>query len=105
MTTEDKIKLVQQCIDTAKEIHSMEQKWKDFTGSFPSCVPIYELLWSIHLKLSINVANFIGDSEGWMDWHIWENECGKRAFEASVAGRKPKKIKTARDLVRLIESE
>ena len=105
MTTEEKIKLVQECIDTADEIHSMEQKWKDFTGSFPESVPVYELLYNIHDRLLNHAAKSIGDSESWIEWHIWENECGKRAFEASVAGGKLRKIKTARDLVRLIESE
>jgi hypothetical protein len=43
------------------------------------------------------------DAGGWMCWFLYENECGKRGFEAMpCAGKKRRKVRTTRQLARLI---
>jgi hypothetical protein len=43
------------------------------------------------------------DSGGWICWFLYENQCGKRGFEATpCAGKKRRKVRTTRQLARLI---
>jgi hypothetical protein len=43
------------------------------------------------------------DSGGWICWFLYENQCGKKAFTAPpCAGKKPRHIRTPRQLARLI---
>jgi hypothetical protein len=43
------------------------------------------------------------DSGGWIGWFLYENQCGKRGFEATpCAGKKSRKVRTPRQLARLI---
>lgn len=41
------------------------------------------------------------DASDWISWFIYENDCGKRAFEAGYDG-KTRPIRTARQLAKLI---
>jgi hypothetical protein len=41
------------------------------------------------------------DTDGWLEWHLWENECGKNAMEAGYDGEM-KSITNSRDLAELI---
>jgi len=40
------------------------------------------------------------DYDGWITWHIFENECGKKELEAGYKNERP--IKTSADLADLI---
>jgi hypothetical protein len=43
------------------------------------------------------------DAGGWICWFLYENQCGKRGFEATpCAGKKRRKVRTTRQLARLI---
>ncbi len=43
------------------------------------------------------------DSGGWIGWYVYDNRCGKKAFTASpCAGKKPRHVRTPRQLARLI---
>jgi hypothetical protein len=48
------------------------------------------------------VANIAGDNGRWIDWYIYENDFGRKKYEAGYDG-KMKPIKNTRDLLRLIE--
>lgn len=49
-------------------------------------------------------ASIGGSSKEWMDWFLWENDAGKRGFEASPGHGVPlRKIKTLQDLLWLLE--
>jgi hypothetical protein len=43
------------------------------------------------------------DAGGWICWFLYDNECGNKAFTASpCAGKKPRHIRTTRQLARLV---
>ena len=43
------------------------------------------------------------DAGDWICWFLYDNECGRKAFTASpCAGKKPRHIRTPRQLARLI---
>lgn len=48
------------------------------------------------------VSAAVGDDGDWISWFIHENDCGQRAMQAGYDG-KLKKVKTVKDLVKLIE--
>jgi len=52
------------------------------------------------------LAKLLGDKDEWLNWYIWENKAGKAGFEAKAASwKRAKKIKTAEDLLNLIEAK
>ena len=56
--------------------------------------PVLEAIWGTFNELSDMVAEKLGDHDGWIDWFIWENDCGAKSFSAS--GRA---IRTVNDLL------
>ena len=46
----------------------------------------------------------IGDTATWLDWFVHENDCGRKGHEAGYDNR-VKPIRTAEDLIDLIEAE
>lgn len=67
-------------------------------GAMNSDGPLYDAIWSGFSRLLKHI-----DHEGWISWHIWDNDCGKNSFIAKCSGmRQAVKIKTARDLAKLI---
>lgn len=58
--------------------------------------PLHEAIWrSFEGMLSH------ADVAGWISWHLWDNDCGKKRGKAS-AGRALRVIHTSRQLARLI---
>lgn len=76
-----------------------------FEGSNDS--PVLEAIWGTFQDLSNIVAEKLGDRDGWIDWFIWEADCGAKFGVARVNGVK-KHIKTVTDLlwaIRGVESK
>jgi len=48
------------------------------------------------------VAKLAGDTGRWIDWYIYENDFGRKKYEAGYDGNL-KPIKSTRDLLNLIE--
>lgn len=69
-------------------------------GCLDSNGPLFDAIWKAHGTL---IGAIEGD--GWIDWHLYENDCGKLGKEAGFDG-KLTPIRTARHLAKLIvESE
>lgn len=51
-----------------------------------------------------HTAELIGDTQGWLGWYIHYNMCGENGYEAVIDGKKTKPIRTAVDLLRVIEA-
>ena len=57
-------------------------------------------------KYTKATATLIGDTGGWLNWYLYENDMGDRAMEAKAASwKRKKKIKNIGDLCRLIEAD
>ena len=50
-------------------------------------------------------ASAIGDRYKWVDWYVIANDCGRNGREAGYTAYQLKPIRTAEDLLDLIESE
>lgn len=61
--------------------------------------PLHESIWRSFDKMLEAI-----DCAGWISWFIYDNECGKKHLMAGLS-RKPRKIKTVRDLACLLEKE
>ena len=60
--------------------------------------PLHEAIWR-----SFDTMLGHADVGGWIAWYLWDNDCGKKRFEARANGhRPPRKISTSRHLARLI---
>jgi hypothetical protein len=57
---------------------------------------LYSVTWRIFETMLDRV-----DSNGWIAWYIYDNQCGERAMKAGSTG-KTKPIKTPLDLAKLI---
>jgi len=55
-------------------------------------------------KLYTNfLSEKLGDEDGWLEWYIYDNDCGRRGFAAKASNwKKYKKIKNLKDLENLI---
>ena len=71
-------------------------------GALTPETPLYDEIWNMFEFMVGQI-----DRDDWINWYIFENDCGKKQLAASASSAKqPRKIKTARDIARLIvESE
>jgi hypothetical protein len=58
---------------------------------------LHEAIWG-----AFEDAVTIIDPDGWLDWWLWDNGRGGRGMLASVNGKKPRAIRTAAQMARLI---
>lgn len=56
---------------------------------------------SFYDAIKLAIEGFSEDSEHWIEWFIWENDCGSRGMDAGYDGDL-KPIKTIAQLVELI---
>lgn len=78
-----------------------------FRGDYDA--PVYRAIWQVFDKYADAVSELVGDidypqSGTWLSWYIHENDCGRKALAASVSPGRLRRIKNARDLVRLIRA-
>ena len=71
-------------------------------GSMNQDGPLFDAIWRSFQGMLESI-----DEDGWINWFIYENECGKKAMIARARSeKKMTPIKTTRHLARLIvESE
>jgi hypothetical protein len=73
--------------------------------------PLWEEAWKTYDTYLAAISREIGDPHipghgTWLHWFIYDNQCGRRAFEAKAASWKERRpIRTPRDLARLIEAD
>lgn len=67
-------------------------------GAMDSNGPLFDAIWLCFDGMLKRI-----DVDGWISWFIFDNDCGKKAMQATASGkRKIKPIKTPRHLARLI---
>jgi hypothetical protein len=71
-------------------------------GAMDANGPLYEAIWRSFQGMLERI-----DEDGWINWFIYDNDCGKKQREAKGCGKRGMTpIKTSRHLARLIvESE
>lgn len=105
MTTEHKIQLITNFIAQKKRADEQMEALQKLTGAVytsPLFDAVYRCIEAALDGLSIAVE---GQRDGWVNWFIYENDCGQKALAAGVKGRVPlRPTKTVRRLVKLIEA-
>ena len=46
--------------------------------------PLFDAMFKMEQLAMESVAKLIGDGGQWLEWFIWENDCGKRGMQCSV---------------------
>jgi hypothetical protein len=99
----NKKEAVEKFIKIYKQKELLIDKLQELFG-FTDRVMLYDTLFAME-DLSIELVEEIVDDKGkWIEWFVYENDCGEKEHEA---GRRDnlKKIKTVDDLLELIENE
>lgn len=95
-------------IQEAVRLHNeLEAAFKPIETAFKTFdYPAWNVSWTIFSKYIELTEQKIGDDFSWLNWFIYDNDCGKKAFEAKASSWKVRrKIRTAKDLARLIEAD
>ena len=64
--------------------------------------PLPNAVWSMWDSYTAAVSERIGDDFEWLQWFWLENDMGRRGFEVKSIGGRSMKVKTLRDLARVI---
>jgi hypothetical protein len=97
----NKKEAVEKFIKIHKQKELLIDKLQELFG-FTDSVMLYDTLFAME-DFSIElVEEIVDDKEKWIEWFVYENDCGEKELEA---GRQDnlKKIKTVDDLLELIE--
>ena len=85
-----------------KKVEAAYQKLRDAFGATPESA-VVKALYDTHHEYTKLVAEKVGDTQGWLDWFLWENGAGEKGLEAKAQGwKKARKIKTVKDLEAII---
>jgi hypothetical protein len=96
-----KIRLIQTAISEYKAMNDAGDKMNQLFGILSDCKAMLPFWVQFDSYLKV-LSELVGDKDKWIEWYIFENDCGKKAFEAGY-DKKLKPIKTASQLVQLIE--
>ena len=92
---------IQKYIDQHKKIEELIDSSSELFG-FSDGSKFYDYIFEIDNYMMQEVMQKIGDDSNWLDWFIFENDCGEKAMEAGY-DKNLKPIKTIDDLIELIE--
>lgn len=102
LTTQDKIRLVNDWVSTYNAITLQYQELSKIVGCMIEA-PLFHALYIGFDRYTDALAMLIGDEGEWLAWYCFENEMGKKGMAAGKSGHM-KPIKTTKDLVKLIEA-
>ncbi len=102
----------------AERIALLEEWLKEFQRVEAACAAIEALFGKDHEgriqahlhglfeSYSRLVAVQVGDDQKWLDWFIWDNDCGRSGKEATaLSWKKLRKIRTVKDLEAIISAK
>ena len=104
MTAKQIAKELQPWIEQFRKIQAGYEELKRTLQIPPEC-PIITLLYANHAQYTKLLAEKLGDTDHfWMEWYLWENDCGKRGHQAKAAKwKKMRPIRNLDDLAALIK--
>ena len=95
--------IIQKVIDEQKRTEKLIDKFQDLFG-FSDGVLCYDTLFKSEDLIYKLAAQLIGDDQDWLEWYIFENNCGEKGLEAGYDGQM-KPIKSIDDLLELIDNK
>lgn len=100
MNKTEKLLLLAKLQMREKEIDEVRKNLRFVFGNVVDS-PIMDAMWGCFGDLTDIVAEKIGDRHKWLEWFIWENDWGKKEYEARFEGQE-RPIKTFEDLLWVI---
>jgi len=106
LKTVKKEKKINELIKHYKQMMEMHDKFYDLTFSAPDA-PMFEAAYKMLDSYIGATAKIVGDKGEWLNWYIFENDCGSSSNEATSDGNKytEQPIDSVQKLVQLIEGK
>lgn len=101
MTKDEKLKLLEIWI---KRFHAIQKAYDDakaLLGASPES-PMVTAMYDAFQGYTDALGAQIGDQSNWLDWYLWDNDAGKRGFQAGEKG-KERPIRNLKHLVNLLQ--
>ena len=99
----NKKEAVEKFIKIYKQKELLIDKLQELFG-FTDSVMLYDTLFAMEGFSIELVEELVGDKAKWIEWFVYENDCGEKEWPAGHRDNL-KKIKTVDDLLELIENE
>ena len=80
MNKKEKIKLIEEVVSHFKKC---DELFSDINKTFGCCAesPIWDTYWTMFDSYTESVSKRIDDPYHFLQWFIWENDCGKKGYE------------------------
>lgn len=85
------------------ELEAQYQGFKALTDVSPDC-PLFNMVFKLWDAYTVAVSEIIGDKDEWLNWYEMECDMGKNTKEVKLPNGKLIKVKTLRQLARVIKS-
>jgi hypothetical protein len=86
--------------------------WRTLDGTFEAQhashgadpeAPFWKAVYSLFDAYTEQLATQVGDTAHWLHWFIYDNDAGANAYQATTpTNKKPKRIRTLKDLAHLL---
>lgn len=103
MTTDEKIKIVTETVRLYKEFSAASDAFCKAAGATLD-KGVLDAAWRCVEYHRRHTERIIEDKAEWLDWFIYENDCGEKELKVKYSNRW-RAIRTPKDLVRVMESE
>lgn len=105
MTKAERIELLDEWLNEFEKVESTCSLIESLFGKGPEG-RIQTHLHGLFESYSRIVSVQVGDDNAWLQWFLWDNDCGKRAMEAKAKSwKKARKIRTVKDLEAIISAK
>jgi len=104
MERTEKLVLLKEWEDNYKDIINLYDSLYEMYNCSPESKAV-KVIFETFEKYTRSVSIIVGDEFDWLEWYIYDNECGKKGLQAKASSwKKERKIKNVKDLLDIIES-
>ena len=110
MNRKEKVELIKEYISSKDSLFDSFGELEKLVGTFSENSPLWNSMCSIDNAFQKSVSLNISDTEmpdgtTWLNWFVYDNECGEKGYTAAVNGGENRSIKTIEDLLDLIDED
>jgi hypothetical protein len=103
MTQDQELKSLETWLKCYKDLDKQFIAVNNLTGMTIDS-PFGEVVWRSFERYTAILSDSIGDHGSWLDWYVYDNQCGERGFEVDING-KTTKIRTLKQLLKAIKGD
>jgi len=105
LTKAERIALLEEWLAEYERVASVCEGIEDLFGKHGES-HVQTSFYRLFEKYTQSVSIQVGDDFKWLDWFIWDNDCGKNKMEARASSwKKARKIRTVKDLEAIISAK